>query len=40
MFPIFEKLETALLTWVQLSVSQLSEEVVAPGDELIFHITL
>lgn len=33
-------LQTALLTWVQLSVSQLSVEVVASGDELIFHIAL
>lgn len=34
-------LEAALLTcWVQLSVSQLSVEVVASGEELIFHIAL
>lgn len=32
--------EIVLLTWVQLSVSQLSVEVVASGDELIFHIAL
>ena len=39
LFLIF--LETALLTcWLQLSVSQLSVEVVASGEELIFHIAL